>query len=294
MRAAMPGSAGPAGGVPCLLSRAPAHSGSIMRAAPSHGAIASWRPVPHTGRSPRRAAPSHGALPSWGPVPHTGRSLTRGDPSRGPILLWGPLPRTGRARPPRACGLGRRGCRRRRGRGRQRLRQPGLPWSGSAGSALPAPGRLRARSAARPLYRGRPLSRAAGPAAPRCAGGACSGARGLAGPSPPLSASPGRRRGPGSRRRGPYRREKVGGKGPCAVLCGVFWWLKMVDRAMNPRFLPAASSVAPKGLFLKRVPSQRVLCEAGRWLLVIHVPHRLEKADCCSGNRSVNSILAAR
>lgn len=129
------------------------------------------------GHTRHEARPGPTALPR----PSRGRSLT-----------------AGRVRAPRACGLpvGRRS------RPRGRLRWVGLPWSGPAGFTAPASRRQRGRNVALPLCRGRPLSRAAGPVSLRCAGDACSAARGLAGPSLPVSASSGRRRSVGCRRLG--------------------------------------------------------------------------------------------
>lgn len=82
----------------------------------------------------------------------------------------------------------------------------------------------------------------------------------------------------------------MGERGPCAVLCPV-----CSGGQGNPDkvFTKSVLGVPPEVCSSHLCPAQRVLCEVGKWFLVNHFPHGLEKGDCCSGNRSVSFILAA-
>lgn len=93
---------------------------------------------------------------------------------------------------------------------------------------------------------------------------------------------------------GPVTAGKGGGKRAvrCA-LSAVFSSGKMLGKVVWPRFLPIPFLRVPSKVCSLVCPAQRVLCEVRKWFLVTHVRHRLEKADCCSRNRSVPSILPA-
>lgn len=115
------------------------------------------------------------------------------------------------------------------------------------------------------------------------------GSAGPRGPEPACKRLSRAAAGLGVQETGPVPAGKGGGKRTlrCA-LSGVFAWVEMLGRVIRPRFSPIAFSVSPPEVCSSHVrPAQRVLCEAGKWFLVNHVPYRLEKADRCSRNRNV-------